>query len=223
MARRALELVPDQGLLGIGTGRAAFAFVRALAERVREGLRVRCVPTSTATEALAVQLGVPLATLAELGELDLDVDGADEVSPALDLVKGRGGALLREKIVASAARRLVILAQPEKQVPALGAHGILPVEVLPFGCSFCARRITALGLRPRLRLGQAEPYVTDNGNYILDCAVEPIADPAALQRQLEAIPGVLGTGLFLGMAETVFLEDEHGEVTTLRRPAAAPG
>ncbi len=221
MARRALQLVPEGARLGLGSGRAAQAFVRVLGERVRAGLRVCCVPTSRATEALAAREGVPLATLEQLGELDLAVDGADEVSPALDLMKGYGGALLREKIVAAAARRLVILAQPAKQVAALGARGVLPIEVIPFGWSYCARRLAELGCRPERRLAGDAPFVTDGGHHILDCAVAPLADPAGLERRLEAIPGVVGTGLFLGLADTVFLEDERGEVTELRRPAPA--
>jgi ribose 5-phosphate isomerase A len=217
MARRAAELVRDGDAVGLGTGRAAGAFVRALAERARRGLRVRCVPTSRATEAAARALGLSLVELEEAGQLDLAVDGADEVGPGLDLVKGYGGALVRERIVAEASRRLVILAEPEKLVPALGARGRLPVEVVPFGWSLCAARIAALGLDPRRRVEGGAPFVTDNGNQLLDCAVRPIADPAGLELQLRAIPGVVGTGLFLGLADAVFLEDADGDVTLRER------
>lgn len=215
-ARHALELVPDGGTLGLGSGRAARAFVRVLAARVRTGLQVRCVPTSLATEDLARTLALPLVPLEEAGELDLAVDGADEIDPALDLVKGYGGALVREMIVASAARRLVILAEPAKLVQTLGARGTLPVEVIPFGWSLCARRLGELGLRPRRRCVDGAPLLTDNGGHILDCAIAPIADPARLRQQIQAIPGVVGVGLFLGMADTVFLEDERGAVSVLR-------
>lgn len=217
MARRAMELVHDGCLLGLGTGRAAAAFLTVLAEAVRAGLQVRCVPTSRVTESAARDLGVPLASLEEVGELHLAVDGADEVDPGLDLMKGYGGALVRERIVAAAARRLVILAQPAKLVGALGERGVLPVEVVTFGWAFCARRLEELGCRARRRMVGSAPFVTDNGNYILDCGVGPIKDPAGLERSIGGIPGVVGTGLFLGMADTVLLEDEQGHVTVRRR------
>lgn len=213
MARRALELVRSGSVLGLGTGRAATAFVRELAAAVRQGLEVRCVATSRATATAARELGIPLVSLEEAGELDLAVDGADEVDPALNLVKGYGGALVRERIVAAASRRLVILAEPEKLVPVLGARGILPIEVLPFGWSFCAGKLAELGCRPTRRLDGPAPFVTDNGDYILDCGVQPLADPPALEERIRAIPGVVGSGLFLGMADTVFVEDARGEVT----------
>ncbi len=217
MARRALELVRSGSVLGLGTGRAATAFLRALAGRVRHGLQVRCVATSRATEAAARELGVPLVSLEEAGVLELAVDGADEVDPALDLVKGYGGALVRERIVAAASRRFVVLVEPEKLGPVLGARGVLPVEVIPFGWSFCAARLAALGCRPARRLDGQAPFVSDNGNHVLDCAVGPIADPADLERRIRAIPGVVGTGLFLGMADTVLVEDARGEVTVRTR------
>ena len=217
MARRAMELVRDGSVLGLGTGHAAGAFVRVLAESVRAGLRIRCVPTSRATEAAARDAGVPLVSLEEAGELDLAFDGADEVAPGLDLIKGYGGALVRERIVAAAARQLVILAEPAKLVRALGERGMLPVEVVPFGWAFCARRLEGLCIHPSLRRVGGAPFITDNGNYILDCSLGPIPDPAGLQRGIGAIPGVVGTGLFLGMADTVFLEDERGRVTVRRR------
>jgi ribose 5-phosphate isomerase A len=217
MARRAVDLVADGSVIGLGTGRAASAFARALAEQVRAGLRVRCVPTSRATERIAEGLAIPVVSLDEAGELDLDVDGADEVDPRLDLVKGYGGALVREKIVAAASKRLVILAEPAKLVPILGTRGRLPVEVVAFGWARCARALEDLGCRPGRRLVGEIPFVTDNGNYILDCGVEPIADPAGLQRRMRSIPGVVDTGLFLEMADTLFLEDEHGAVAVRHR------
>ncbi len=217
MARRALEFVRTGSVLGLGTGRAATAFLRALAGRVRQGLQVRCVATSRATEAAARELGVPLVSLEEAGVLELAVDGADEVDPALDLVKGHGGALVRERIVAAASRRFVVLVESEKLVPVLGARGVLPVEVIPFGWSFCAARLAGLGCRPTRRLDGETPFVSDNGNHVLDCAVEPIAAPADLERRIRAIPGVVGTGLFLGMADTVLVEDARGEVTVRTR------
>jgi ribose 5-phosphate isomerase A len=203
---RALEAVPNHSLVGLGSGRAAQAFVRALSDWVRAGkLSVRGVPTSEETAGLARQLGVPLVTLSEAGELDLTVDGADEVDPNLDLIKGYGRAMVREKIVAASSRRLIILVGPEKRVPRLGARGKLPVEVLPFALPLCQRRLRELGCRPVLWADEGRPLLTDNGNHILDCEVGPIAEPARLESDLRAIPGVVGTGLFLGMADTVLV------------------
>jgi ribose 5-phosphate isomerase A len=206
IAERAVELVPDGGLIGLGSGRAAQAFVRALGERIRAGRkRARGVPTSEETAALAREVGVALTTLAEAPVLDLTVDGADEVDPQLDLIKGYGRALVREKVVAAASRQLVILVGEEKRVPRLGARGRLPVEVVPFALPLVERRVRDLGLRPMLWTRDGGPGTTDNGNNILDCGIEPIADPARLERQLRAIPGVVGTGLFLGVAERVLV------------------
>ena len=213
-AERALEFVADGAVLGLGTGRAATAFVRALGRRVAEGLRVRGVPTSEATRKLAESLGIPLVGLDAVEALDLAVDGADEVDPHKDLIKGYGGALLREKVVAAAARRLVILVGTEKLVPVLGSRGRLPLEVLPFATAFARRRLERLGHAAELRSDAGAPYITDNGNHVLDCAVSAIEDPAGLDAELRGIPGVLATGLFLGMAEHVVVE--HGERVELR-------
>jgi len=206
-AQHALQYVRDGGVVGLGTGRAATSFVRALAVRVQAGFAVRGVPTSAATAALAGELGISLISLDEAGELDVTVDGADEVDPQLDLIKGYGGALVREKIVAASSRRLVILVGKEKLVPALGSRGVLPVEIVPFGEALCRRRLTALGCRPQRRMVEGKPFVTDNGNLVLDCGVAPIADPPALERAILDIPGVVGTGLFLRMADVVIAQD----------------
>src|SRR6266705_553162 len=165
VARRALGFVKDDTAVGLGAGRAATAFVRALAARVGDGLRVRGVPVSEATAELARELGIPLVGLE--ADIDVTVDGADEVDPALDLIKGYGGALVRERIVAAASRCQVILVTPEKLVPRLGGRGRLPVEIVPFARAFCARRLEALGARPRLREVAGHPVVTDNGNWIV--------------------------------------------------------
>jgi ribose 5-phosphate isomerase A len=208
IVERALDLVPDGSRIGLGSGRAAQAFVKALGERARNGgLRVHGVPTSEETAKLARQEAIPLLTLAEAGVLDLTVDGADEVAPNLDLIKGYGRALVREKVVAASSRRLVILVGEEKLVPRLGARGKLPVEVTPFALPLCERRLAELGCRPVLYVQGGVPFVTDNGNYILDCQIEPIPDPPRLELAIRAIPGVVGTGLFLGMAETVLVGD----------------
>jgi ribose 5-phosphate isomerase A len=207
-AERALEFVRDGAVVGLGSGRAATAFVRALGQRVADGLRVRAVPTSEATRKLAQELGIPLVGLDAADALDVAVDGADEVDPGNDLIKGYGGALLREKVVASAARRLVILVGSEKLVPVLGSRGRLPVEVLPFAEAFVRARLERLGHPAELRRSGGAPFVTDNGNHVLDCAVSAIGDPAGLDSALRVIPGVLATGLFLGMAEHVVVEHD---------------
>jgi ribose 5-phosphate isomerase A len=208
IVERALELVPDGVMIGLGSGRAAQAFVRALGERVRGGtLRVRGVPTSEETATLARQVGVPLVSLEDAGELDVTLDGADEVDPNLDLIKGYGRALVREKIVAASSRQLVILVGEEKLVPRLGTRGRLPVEVLPFGLPLCERRLRELGCNPVPFRKDGKLFVTDNGNHIIDCEIAPLAHPARLEQQIVAIPGVVDTGLFLGMASLVLVGD----------------
>jgi ribose 5-phosphate isomerase A len=216
---RALELVPDGSAIGLGSGRAAWSFVRLLGEAVRTGrLNVRGVPTSAETARVATRHGVPLVDLAEAGELAITVDGADEVDPNLDLIKGYGRALVREKVVAAASRRLVILVGEEKLVPHLGARGRLPVEVVPFAVPLCACGLTALGLRPVLWEQDGRAGATDNGNHIFDCQTEPISDPARLEAEVRAIPGVVGTGLFIGMADTVLVgDDQEFRLTAERR------
>ena len=212
---RALSHVRDGALVGLGSGRTASAFVRALGARVRQGLRARGVPTSEATARLAREVGVPLAGLDE-GVLDLTVDGADEVDPRLALIKGYGGALVRERIVAAASRRLIIVAGGEKLVPMLGSRGRLPVEVIPFACPLAMRELAGLGCRPALRTVEGRPFVSDNGNWIIDCGVRPIEAPADFARDLRAIAGVVDTGLFLGMADLVLVAEARG-IREMRR------
>jgi ribose 5-phosphate isomerase A len=208
IVERAIELVPDNGRVGLGSGRAAEAFVKALGEVVRSGrLHVTGVPTSEATAKLAKQEGIALMPLAEAGILDVTVDGADEVDPNLDLIKGYGRAMVREKIVAASSRRLIILVGEEKLVSRLGSRGKLPVEVLPFGLSLCERLLRELGCEPVPFVKDGTLFVTDNGNHVLDCRISPIADAAKLEADIRAIPGVVGTGLFLGMADTVLVGD----------------
>jgi ribose 5-phosphate isomerase A len=203
---RALDLVPDGVVIGLGSGRAAWAFVELLGKRIRAGkLDVRGVPTSEETARVATRHGVPLVGLDEAGELAITVDGADEVDPSLNLIKGYGRALVREKIVAASSRQLVILVGEEKLVPQLGTRGRLPVEVVPFATPLCIRRLLALALHPIPWQESGRPGRTDNGNHILDCELGPIAEPARLDADIRAIPGVVGTGLFLGMADVVLI------------------
>lgn len=209
--------VSDGDVVGLGTGRAAEAFIRVLAARVATGLRIRAVPTSVTSAALANALGIELVRLNDVKWVDVAVDGADEVDPALDLIKGGGGALAREKIVAAAARRFVVLVGAEKLVPVLGTRGELPVEVLPFGLRFCARRLRGLGLHPVPRRHGKRLFTTDNGNHLLDCGVAPLAHPEELEQRMRAIPGVVATGLLLQMADTVLIQE--GETVTTRHRA----
>jgi len=222
-AAKAAELVTDGARVGLGSGRAASAFITALAGRARRGLNVSGVPTSEASEKMARALGIPLIEIDEETLLDLTVDGADEVSPNLDLVKGRGAAFVRERIVAAASRRQIIIVTPEKMVPVLCAHDPFPVEVIPMGEGLATRRLKALGLKPVLRQDAkaGRPFISVNGNLIFDCHVSrPLAEPQ-LARTLETavcrIPGVIDTGLFLGTAERVLVGHPDGRVEVFKR------
>jgi ribose 5-phosphate isomerase A len=218
-AERALDFVADGMTVGLGSGHAAEAFIHALAA---SGRKVRGVPTSAASASLATGLGIPLVTLGEITHIDVTVDGADEVDPHLNLIKGYGHAHVREKVVAAASKKLVILVGPEhvseKLVPVLGTRGKLPVEVLPFALGFCRRKLDELGLPAE----SGEPPVSDNGNPILECRTGPIADPTGLELKLRAIPGVIGTGLFVGVADAVIVQT-GGEVEVKTRPASGAG
>ena len=220
-AASAIELIGDGMRIGLGTGHGAAAFLARLADRVRSGLRVVGVPTSEATAALARSLGIPLGALDD--ELALTVDGADEVAPNLDLVKGFGGALVRERIVAAASRRQVILVGHEKLVDRLATRGRIPIEVVPFACRLVLRRVRALGLDPVVRLADGRQFISDNGNLTIDCSLAtPLVDARAarvLEADLRAIPGVVDTGLFLGTAERVLVgyPDGHVDVLQVRR------
>ena len=218
-AEAALDFVRDGMRIGLGTGRAATAFVEALGARVAKGLRVTGVATSEATAALAARLGIPLARLDEVPHLDVTFDGADEVDPGLDLIKGYGAAMVREKIVARSSDQLVILIGPEKLVKQLGERGRLPIEVLPFAVSLVRQELAKLGLESALRLtAEGAPLVTDNGNQVLDARLSPPLDVRALEETICALPGVLGTGFFLGMADAVIV-GSGDEVDLRRRPA----
>ena len=206
---RALQLVKPNQWLGLGSGRASAAFVRALGERVRAGLLVHGLPTSEETEALALAEGVPWVSLDEAVEhgLDLHIDGADEFTTRLELIKGNGRCDLRERVVASLARERIYLVGAGKRVSSLGERGNLPVDVVPFTLPLAMFGLRNLGLRPVLWMLDDEPGLTDDGNFILDCGTDPIEDPRMLDRLIRAIPGVVSNGLFLGMAERVFEGD----------------
>jgi ribose 5-phosphate isomerase A len=215
-ADRALDWVKPGMRLGLGTGSTTKHFVELLAERVRAGLDVICVPTSQATRADAERLGIRLTTLDETPELDLTVDGADEIAPDLSLIKGGGGALLHEKIVAAASARMVVIADESKWVPVLGRYP-LPIEVVPFGLTATRREIEAAAAsvgapgRVELRLGNnGHAFVTDSGHWILDAKLQKIVDPKGLAGRLSPIPGVVEHGLFIGIAQAAVLAGPAG-------------
>ncbi len=213
----AVELVKDGMDIGLGTGTTAEIAVQLLAEKVRQGLKIRGLPTSERTRALAESLAIPLITFEDVDSLDLDIDGADEIDPELQLIKGGGGALLREKIVASSAKSVIIIADHKKMVKRLGAFR-LPVEIIPFGYSVVKKNVQALGARAALRLKGSEPYVTDQRNWIIDCDFGLIDHPRELARKLSAIPGVVEHGLFVDIATTVVVGQGESASVIHRRP-----
>lgn len=210
-ARRAVALVEDGMSVGLGSGSTAELAVRELGERVAAGLRITGVATSRRTEDLARGYGIALTDLNAVERLDLTIDGADEaVIESFALLKGRGGALLREKLVATVTARVAIIADASKVVPQLGTRYAVPVEVVPFGWRHTARAIERLGARTAPRQVAGDCYVTDGGNLILDCAFGPIPDPPALAAALKALPGVIEHGLFIGLAHTLIVAGPKG-------------
>lgn len=209
LGRYAVRYVKPGQTIGLGTGHAAIAFIRALGE---SGIKVRGVPTSSGSAELARQYGIEIVTLADVKQLDADFDGADEVDSRFNLLKGFGGALVREKIVAASSKKFFVLVGPEKLFQYLGARKRLPVEVIPFGVPFVTRALAKLGMKaaPRQNADGSE-FISDNGNPILDCVVREIRNPAKLERELLGIPGVLGTGIFVGMATIVLVASEDGK------------
>mgnify|MGYP001156658464 CR=1 FL=1 len=215
-ARASLQFIQDGHVVGLGTGSTAAYFIRLLSEEIKNGLRIRGIPTSVRSLELAQSLGIPLTTLDECQEIDVTVDGADEVDPQLRLIKGGGGAALREKIVASATKQLVIVADESKQVPVLGKFP-LPVEVIRFAQVLVMKRIRELGADVQLRMNaDGKPFVTDEHNHILDCRFGQIPDPDGLARKLSDMPGVVEHGLFIGMA-SVALFARGKEIFELKR------
>ena len=208
-AEKALELVQDGMLLGLGSGTTSRYFTEGVGRLVAGGMKLRCVPTSRATAEMAAELGIPIVQ-EPVGPIDLAVDGADEVDPGLNLIKGRGGALFREKLVAEAARRFIVIVDESKLVRQLGV-GELPVEVLPFLWRTTAERLTALGASLTVRGGEETPYITDNGNLILNLVVEGgIQDAAAFAKALKGTTGVVEHGLFIGLTDTLIVGDSDG-------------
>jgi len=208
--RAAAKLVGDGNVVGLGTGSTAYFAVIALGERVKAGLKIFGIPTSVQTADLARDVGIRLTTLDEHPEIDITIDGADEVDPKLNLIKGGGGALTREKVIASASKKMVVVADSSKVVSELGKFP-LPVEVIAFARTVVERKIAALGASPRVRTkADGSPYITDNGNQILDCSFGKIADPPALALALSNIPGIVEHGLFIGLAKMALVGRENG-------------
>jgi ribose 5-phosphate isomerase A len=217
VARASLRFVKDGDIVGLGTGSTAAYLVRFLGERVKAGLRIRGIPTSVHTGEAATSLGIPLTTLDEVQQIDVTIDGADECDPQLRLIKGGGGALLREKIVASASKKLVIIADSSKQVAMLGKFPV-PVEVIKFAEALVAKKITAMGAVVTTRVdANGKKFITDEGNHILDCHFGQIPDPPTLAHELEATPGVVEHGLFIGMASTALI-GKGSHILELQRP-----
>lgn len=214
IGKLASELVNDGDRVGLGSGRAALSFVRELGVRVEAGLTVTGVPTSIATENLALELGIPLAKLDDVEEIDIAVDGADEVAPGLALSKGGGGNLLREKITESIAKRLVIVVGEEKVVPRLGTNFPVFMEVIEFGRAAITRRLIEMGASVTQRMAAESPFLTDDGNPYLHVTFPPAAleDPHALDAKLRALPGVVETGIFVGMATEALIAKVDGTI-----------
>jgi len=218
-AQAAMPHVKSGMVVGLGTGSTADFFLIALGDAIAKGTlkNVRGIPTSVQSDRRARELGIPLTTLNECPHCDITVDGADEIDPKLTLIKGLGGALLREKIVAQASSTLIIIADASKIVPALGSKCPLPVEVAPFCYQTHAAFLESLGSKPVLRRGaDGNPYVTDNGNYIYDCRFASISDPVGLQKKLKDRAGVVESGLFIGLATMAFVATDDG-VKTMKK------
>lgn len=213
-AHKALEFVQDGQILGLGTGSTVQHFLAALGQRVQQGLRVCGVPTSQSTAAYARQLGIPLLNNEELWDIDVAVDGADQVDPYLNLIKGGGGALLREKIVAKAAREFIVIVDQAKQVGRLGLPFPLPVEIVPFGWRTTQRHLENLGWPSPLRQKAGQLFLTDNGNYIIDLHIPEIAEPSTLESSLKQIPGVVECGLFVMMTSLLITGTNDGPLLT---------
>jgi ribose 5-phosphate isomerase A len=208
-ALKAIEWIQDGMVLGLGTGSTTFYALEAIGEMIAKGYDLVGIPTSTSTENLATKFGIPLTSLDEVKSIDLTIDGADEVDPAKRLIKGMGGALLREKIVASVSEVEIIVVDDSKIVDLLGTKSMLPVEVIPFGHMRIKDRIETTGCKAHLRRG-VSPYITDSGNYIYDCRYESIEFPEELEQELNSIPGVVENGLFINLASKIIIAGKEG-------------
>ncbi|MBV7508272.1 ribose-5-phosphate isomerase RpiA [Bacillus sp. sid0103] len=216
VGEKAAEFVKDGMIVGLGTGSTVFYTIQKLGQLVKEGLNIKGIPTSVQTEELAKEWGIPLTSFSEIEGIDIAIDGADEINPDLELIKGGGGALLREKIIAKAAKKFIVVADTSKRVEKLGAFR-LPVEVLPYGFEMTERHIRAIGFVPEIRQNGATPFITDNGNYIFDCHFPDYYRPEILEQKLNMIPGVVENGLFVGMTDLVITMERDNKVVMLTR------
>ncbi|MBA4494929.1 ribose-5-phosphate isomerase RpiA [Paenactinomyces guangxiensis] len=205
---KAVEFIKADMTIGLGTGSTVYWTIHRLGKMVKNGLQIRAIPTSKQTESLAKELGIPMTSFSEVSQLDLTIDGADEIDTHFNLIKGGGGALLREKLVAAASKRFIIAADDSNLVHTLGKFP-LPVEVVPFAWEVTAQRIASLNCKPVLRMNNKKPYITDNGNFILDCSFEKIENPLDLSEKLKLIPGVVETGLFIDMADLIIVGSKN--------------
>ncbi|GFR37623.1 ribose-5-phosphate isomerase A [Insulibacter thermoxylanivorax] len=215
-AERAADYIQDGMVVGLGTGSTAYWAIQRIGQRVQEGLRIRAIATSNASEKQAKELGIPLISFADVQEIDLTIDGADEVDPNFQLIKGGGGALLREKIVASSSSKFIVIVDDSKLVGRLGRFP-LPIEIVRFGYEATIHKLRELGCEPVLREVEGKAYITDNGNYIVDAYFGAIADPKELESKLNMIPGVVENGLFVDMADRVIAGKRDGGILELER------
>jgi ribose 5-phosphate isomerase A len=210
-AEKAVEWVKDGMVIGLGTGSTAYWAIQKIGERVKQGLKIRAIASSDQSTQLAHELKIPLIPFEEINRIDLTIDGADEVDANRNLIKGGGGALLREKIIASNSSKFIVVVDTAKMVSCLGKFP-LPVELVPFAGNLAMEKIRTLGCKPHWRMNGEKKYITDNGNLILDCNFEKIADPSSLNLQLHLIPGVVETGLFVKMQPTVIVGHANGKI-----------
>lgn len=213
-AEKAVEFVEDGMIVGLGTGSTAFWATQQIAQRISEGLKIQAVASSASTEALAGQLGIPLVPFSSIDHIDITIDGADEVDDQLNLIKGGGGALLREKILAANSSRFYVVVDDSKRVYHLGRFP-LPVEIVPFASNLTIRRLQDLNGEPVVRTVNGSPFITDNGNLIADCSFKEILNPGELQQQINLIPGVVENGLFVGMPTAVVVGYGDGAIQIL--------
>jgi ribose 5-phosphate isomerase A len=212
--QKAVEYIQPGMTVGLGTGSTAYWAIKEIGARVKEGLDIRAIATSDESQILAEELHIPLVTFADIAHIDVDIDGADEVDQQGQLTKGGGGALLREKIIAAASLQMIVVIDEHKLVPALGGFP-LPVEIVVFGWEMTERKLAALGCNTVLRQKYHQPFITDNGNYIIDCAFNTITNPASLQTTLNELPGVVENGLFVNYAHKIIVGYENGQVNML--------
>lgn len=216
VGEKAVEYIRDGMVVGLGTGSTVYYTIMKLGQLVKEGLTIQGIPTSVQTEELAKKIGIPIGSFKEIDQIDIAIDGADEIDSNLNLVKGGGGALLREKIIAKAAKQFIVVATPSKLVEKLGVQR-LPVEVVPFGVELTEKHLRELGGNPDLRVVDGTPFRTDNGNYIFDCSFSDLSLPKHLEEKLNLIPGVVENGLFIGMANMVISLNRQNDPIIMER------